>query len=77
MEINKGDDNCARCKEMENDIHMFFTYPYIMAFIQRFEAPVKSEGRAEWNLKCLLIGYSIGCSFGLWSVLRMKILWVS
>ena len=36
---------------------------------------IESEGRAVWSTKSLLIGDSVGCSNGLWTVLRVEILW--
>ena len=36
---------------------------------------IESEGRASWSAKSLLIGDSVGCSKGLWTVLRVEILW--
>ena len=75
LRISKGDGKCARCKEEEDDLHIFFLCPKIGSFIQRFGDLVKSEGRVDWTYKSLLIGDSIGCSNELWTPLRTEILW--
>ena len=60
---------------MEDDIHIFFQCEDIVPALDRFKKLIESEGRATWTAKSLLIGDSVGCSNGLWTVLRVEILW--
>ena len=60
---------------MEDDIHIFFQCEWIVLALDRIKKLIESEGRASWPAKSLLIGDSVGCSNGLWTVLRVEILW--
>ena len=60
---------------MEDDIHIFFECEWIVPALDRIKKLIESEGRATWLVKSLLIGESVGCSSGLWMVLRVEILW--
>ena len=60
---------------MEDDIHIFFQCEGIVPALDRIKKIIESEGRASWSAKSLLIGDSVGCSNGLWTVLRVEILW--
>ena len=75
LKIHKGNGQCVRCSQEEDDLHIFFFCTDISPVIHRIQQWIQSEGRAQWTFRSLLIGESIGCSSGLWAMLRVEILW--
>ena len=75
LKAHKGNGLCQRCNKVEDDIHIFFQCEDLVPALDRFKKLIESEGRATWTAKSLLIGESVGCSNGLWTVLRVEILW--
>ena len=73
--MNKGNGLCQRCKKEEDGIDIFFQCVCIAPALDRVKNLIQSEGRAPWSYKSLLIVGLVGCSNGLWMVIRVEILW--
>ena len=43
--------------------------------MDRVKKLIQSEGRVPWSYKMVLIGELLGCSNGLWTMIRVEILW--